>query len=318
MEQQFKPEMCFAFNERAEPGSYVVAIKRGESGFFRTNYDEQDPGKAKELVNFMNRKLGVTLEEAERMSVGSMFGWDVPGAQSPSDVANGKSESEISGAGESITNRLLRALQESEGHVSVSKGVVTFQDGTSFNLASLSLDIDQKPNKEIVVVIEGGLVQSVLSAEGGFTVAVIDYDRNADADNGIWIPQTDGEKASAYAAIHEPEVIDKARVSELYAVVEQHTSIAEIEDSLKDAMEMAQGKESYSILDPRKDQNLSGKLLGVSNHHFVVSTGRSAVIIELADLKMEPDRIAKDEMVEISFKSGKGMVQLAKAKELER
>lgn len=74
------PEMCFVFLEGAEPGSYVRAVNRGESGCFQTTIDETDPEKAKIIVSRMNKNLGVSDLQAECMLVGSMFGWDTPGA----------------------------------------------------------------------------------------------------------------------------------------------------------------------------------------------------------------------------------------------
>ncbi len=74
------PEMCLIFVADAEPGSYVRAVKRGESGSFATTYDVADPDKAKALVAHINRKLGVGEVQAECMLAGSMFGWDSPGA----------------------------------------------------------------------------------------------------------------------------------------------------------------------------------------------------------------------------------------------
>ena len=74
------PEMCLIFMEDAEPGSYVRAVKRGESGSFATTYDVTDPDKAKALVAHMNRRLGVGAVQAECMLAGSMFGWDSPAA----------------------------------------------------------------------------------------------------------------------------------------------------------------------------------------------------------------------------------------------
>jgi hypothetical protein len=74
------PEMCFAFVESEAPGQYVAAVKNGERGYFATTYDEPDQEKAKALVNLLNERLGVSALEAECMVTGSMFGWDVPGA----------------------------------------------------------------------------------------------------------------------------------------------------------------------------------------------------------------------------------------------
>lgn len=80
--QKQLPEMCLIFVADAEPGSYVRAVKRGESGSFATTYDVTAPDKAKALVAHMNRRLGVGEVEAECMLAGSMFGWDSLGADS--------------------------------------------------------------------------------------------------------------------------------------------------------------------------------------------------------------------------------------------
>ena len=75
----FLPEVCFVHLPGRLPGKQVVAIRRGESGYFETSYDEIDPTKAVSLVEHMNRKMGITPAQAEAMLVGSMFGWDSPG-----------------------------------------------------------------------------------------------------------------------------------------------------------------------------------------------------------------------------------------------
>lgn len=85
--------------------------------------------------------------------------------------------------------------------------------------------------RKIVVLIEGGNVQSVLAAEGGFSVAVIEYDKNADLDDLVVIPQGDGEKNGyALVAIHEPDVTPTARLNELYSAVVEAKPAAEDDD----------------------------------------------------------------------------------------
>lgn len=64
------PDLCFAENI-TEPGKIVV-IKYGESGY----YDSEYTGDCMEL----NEGIGVTEEQMRAMVAGSMFGWDVPGA----------------------------------------------------------------------------------------------------------------------------------------------------------------------------------------------------------------------------------------------
>lgn len=66
------PEICFAIlPATGEP----ICIARGESGYQPAAIilDGQDWRK-------MNEALGITPAHVEAMIVGSMFGWDVPGA----------------------------------------------------------------------------------------------------------------------------------------------------------------------------------------------------------------------------------------------
>ena len=65
------PELCFAID--AGTGA-VIAIKKGERGYWTT----KDMVAAD--VDFFNEKLGVTPAQREAMIAGSLFGFDVPGA----------------------------------------------------------------------------------------------------------------------------------------------------------------------------------------------------------------------------------------------
>lgn len=68
------PEMCYALDEVEKR---VILIKRGEQGFYKTNWPA---GYTQEMVDKLNEKIGVTKAQAEAMIAGSMFGWDVPAA----------------------------------------------------------------------------------------------------------------------------------------------------------------------------------------------------------------------------------------------
>lgn len=64
------PEMC-ASRDLAD-GSPII-LKRGVQGYWpapRSNFD----------VDGFNARHGVTAAQREAMEIGSMFGWDVPGA----------------------------------------------------------------------------------------------------------------------------------------------------------------------------------------------------------------------------------------------
>lgn len=74
------PKSCLVFVPEREPGKQIVRIVRGESGCFPTTYDETDAEKAKELVKHLNANKGVSEEQAKAMLIGSMFGWNTPGA----------------------------------------------------------------------------------------------------------------------------------------------------------------------------------------------------------------------------------------------
>jgi len=70
------PELCYTV---AIGEASLGIIKRGESGFYRSDYliGNQDPGT---FAAEMNAKLGVTQGDVSAMVAGSMFGWHCPGA----------------------------------------------------------------------------------------------------------------------------------------------------------------------------------------------------------------------------------------------
>lgn len=80
------PDHCYIYRPRIETGRFVGIIRRGESGVYETDYKLDSPALAKEFVRDMNHKLGVTDEMAQCMEIGSMFGWEVPGAKLKQDV----------------------------------------------------------------------------------------------------------------------------------------------------------------------------------------------------------------------------------------
>lgn len=174
--------------------------------------------------------------------------------------------------------------------------------------------LEIEPTK-IIVVLEGGIVQSVLAAKSGVSVAVIDYDKNASWDDLIEIPQDGGKKATAFAAIHEPEVIDQARITELYTAVSRNVSISEMSASLTDAATIATQKESYTVADPSVDRRHEGKVLGVTDQHVVLSIGRAAVVLAQEDIDKVP---AIGDDVVVKFAGGKGSVELVKGKEVDQ
>lgn len=69
------PEQCYVF---VQTENCVGIVKKGESGFYRTDIQGGKPSETNALVNEMNEKLGLSKGQAEAMKAGSMFGWDTP------------------------------------------------------------------------------------------------------------------------------------------------------------------------------------------------------------------------------------------------
>lgn len=71
------PEQCYVF---VQTENCVGIVRKGESGFYRTDIQGGKPSETNALVNDMNEKLGLTKDQKEAMKAGSMFGWDTPAA----------------------------------------------------------------------------------------------------------------------------------------------------------------------------------------------------------------------------------------------
>jgi len=71
------PEMCFS---TLKSTGDLICIRRGETGYYPSDWDTGDKEQNVELADKMNEKLGVSPIQRQAMEVGSMCGWDVPGA----------------------------------------------------------------------------------------------------------------------------------------------------------------------------------------------------------------------------------------------
>ena len=71
------PEQCYS--SLLDTGMMVI-LKRGETGYYKTDIPFADKESAQALVAEYNGKLGVSKAQAEAMKAGSMFGFQAPAA----------------------------------------------------------------------------------------------------------------------------------------------------------------------------------------------------------------------------------------------
>ena len=71
------PQLCFTLL----PGTgQLICVKRGESGYYPSDWSTPDAQENRRIADEQNQKLGVTPAQETAMKIGSMCGWDVPGA----------------------------------------------------------------------------------------------------------------------------------------------------------------------------------------------------------------------------------------------
>lgn len=72
------PDLCYGVLNTTHE---IIVIKKGESGYYRTDYPAaKTRDAAEEWCDELNEKMDITKAQRKAMECGSMFGWDVPGA----------------------------------------------------------------------------------------------------------------------------------------------------------------------------------------------------------------------------------------------
>jgi len=71
------PDLCFSVIKST---GELICIKRGESGYFPSDWSTPDRERNEEIAADQNERLGVSDAQRQAMECGSMCGWQAPGA----------------------------------------------------------------------------------------------------------------------------------------------------------------------------------------------------------------------------------------------
>ena len=71
------PDTCLSV--LASTGQLII-IKKGEHGYYPTDWDTGDRAENREIADTHNKRRGISDIQETAMIAGSMFGWTLPGA----------------------------------------------------------------------------------------------------------------------------------------------------------------------------------------------------------------------------------------------
>ena len=80
------PDCCYSVNKTT---GEIIILKKGETGFYKTDIPTTGREESRELADFQNSKLGVTKAQEAAMYWGSVYGFDTRGADPKQYDADG-------------------------------------------------------------------------------------------------------------------------------------------------------------------------------------------------------------------------------------
>ena len=109
------PETCFT----TLPGmGDLIILKRGETGYYRSDWETGNKIKNQEIADFHNRQRGITPAQVEAMMAGSMAGFHVPGANPQIYYDEARCvRSSVFGVGEFLADPAISSSYSIEGNL---------------------------------------------------------------------------------------------------------------------------------------------------------------------------------------------------------
>ena len=118
------PELCFSVLPST---GALICIKRGESGYYPSDWDTGDPAQNRELADYNNQRLGVTAAQRLAMEAWSMHGWDCPAADPKTyeQASGAPAEAQRSGFGGERNSSEMSELRPQDGARDMELGATT-------------------------------------------------------------------------------------------------------------------------------------------------------------------------------------------------
>ncbi len=114
-----------------------------------------------------------------------------------------------------LIGKPLKCLQDDYGNT-----IVCLDSGEEMYIVnSIDLDFIDNDKTNLVIVLDGGLIQEVLSSKDNVTVSIVDYDAEGAEESELsQIPQERGKLSDAVCR-HDSIEVDAERVSEIIKAI---------------------------------------------------------------------------------------------------